>query len=274
MYLRRSKGPFKNILNKNLAYYSRDSSFIVENFLKEDHGAVNNLPTVLNYADLPNASIYYKKIFRVLNFGVRGSLWFSNGTKWVLATSSVCLALVTSDVVLAAAANNYQTLFSYLIPTDGSFSALRLGDIIRLTSHFNKVGTTSTLGRGYSLGATTNSSNNDSGSYSPTNGTPDASVVQLDCTGPSAASNVNLTEIHEFQRTGAALFKKNGTAATTSIGGFSVTGIKPTINLALATPPITSFDTSNVYFNVAYATEAVDAGALKFLKLDLVSYNN
>ena len=274
MYKKKSKGQFKDISYKNIGYYSRDNSFAVENFLKEDHSIVSSLPTVLNYSDLPNPSLYYKKVFRVLNFGVRGSLWFSNGSKWVLATKSVCLALVTSDIILAAAANNYKSLFSYLIPTNGTLSAFRTDDILRILLHTNKAGTTSTVGRGFSIGGSANSSNNPGYGSAPFNGTPDASVVQLDCTGPSTATVTDYTELHEFQRTGNATFRKNGSVGAISIVGIGTTGIGSAVNLAYLTPAISSFDTSDVYFNVCLATESVNAGAIKFLKLDLLSYNN
>ncbi len=273
MYKKKSKGPIKDISYKNLAYFSRDSSFLVENFLKDDHNAITGVPSVLNYSDLPNPSLYYKKIFKVVNFGVRGSFWISNGSKWVLENKSVCLALVTSDVVLPAGANNYASLFSYLIPTNGTLSSFRVGDILRQTCVFLKAGTTSTIGRGFSIGGSPNSSNNNSGSYT-NNGAVDASVLQLDCSGPSGASNTIYVERHDFQRTGNATFKKNGVAFSTSITGHTSSSIGATVNLATATPAITSFDTSNVYFNTCFATEAVDAGALKFLMLELISYNN
>lgn len=274
MYKKKSKGPIKDISYKNLAYFSRDSSFLVENFLKDDHNAITGVPSVLNYSDLPNPSLYYKKIFKVLNIGVRGSFWFSNGSKWVMVSKSVCLALVNSDVILPAAANNYASLFSYLIPTNGTLSLLRISDILRLTYVFVKAGATSTIGRGFSVGGSPNSSNNPGYGTTPVNGAVDASVLQMDCSGPSGASNTSYVERHDFQRTGAATFKKNGVAFSSSITGFSGFAIGATVNLATATPAITSFDTSNVYFNVCFATESVDLGTLKFLMLELVSYNN
>ncbi len=270
----RNRGKFKFIKYKDLAHFSRDSSFNIENFLKEDNVIIDGVPTVLNYADLPNASLFNKKVFKVLNFGLKGSYWISNGVKWMLMNYPLCIGASYTDINLAAGANNYRSLYSFLIPTDGTLSALRQGDILRLTSQFIKNGTTSTLGKGYSLGATSNSSNNNSGFYAGTNGTVDASVVQLENFGPSSNTFTHYVEEHNFQRIGAASFKKNGMNGSSSIYGSASSYIGGTINLATATPPINSFDTSNVYFNVCFATEAVDSGTLKYLKLELIPFNS
>ncbi len=272
MHKRRNRGAFKSIDYKNIAYFYNNNGSS-ESFYRENHSIVNGLPTVLNYVDLPNASLYTNKVFRVLNIGVRGSLWFSNGVRWVLATKNVVLALITTPVSLTAGAQNYQSLFSYLFPTNGTDSLLRIGDRFRLTTHFNKLGTAGTSGRGYSLGATTNSGLH-SGYTSPVNGQADASVVTIDTSGPSGAANTSFDERHEFIRLSSSVIRKIGGYGTQSILGLNSSNLDLSIaDLANATPPITNIDLSPMYFNVCYATNATDAGTLKFLMLELLSYS-
>lgn len=268
-----NKGRFKNILYKNIAHFSRDSSFIIENFLKEDKVIVNGTPTVLNYSDLPNPSLYTNKTFRVLNFGVKGSLWHSNGVTWILKSKILPIGFVF-DQNLAAANNNYRSMFSCLLPTNGALSTFRIGDILILTSHFRKVGATSTFARGYSIGATTNSSNHPSYGTTPVNGAIDTSVVQLEPIGPTSETLNDYAERHYFQRTGVSTIRKLGAGFTTSINGMTTASGGPSINLNTAIPAINSIDTSNIYFNACFATGAVDSGILRFALLELLSLNN
>lgn len=272
MYKRRNRGAFKSIDYKNIAYFFNNAGS-PESFYRENHSIVNGIPTVLNYADLPSAFLYTNKVFRVLNVGVRGSLWFSNGVKWVLSTKSVILALVTTPVPLTAGAQNYRSMFSYLFPTNGTESLLRIGDRFRLTMHFNKLGTADTLARGYSIGATTNSGLHPNYT-SPVNGQADSSVVTIDASGPSAATNTSYDERHEFIRLNASTIKKIGGYGSTSIVGINSSGLDIAVaDLATATPPITNIDLTPIYFNVCYGTNASDAGSLKFLMLELLSYS-
>lgn len=272
MSKRRIRGAFKSIQYKDIAYFVRNSG-AVESLYKENHSIVSGLPTVLNYVDLPSASLYTNKMFRVLNVGVRGSLWFSNGFRWVLATKKVTIGMVISPITLAVGVSNYQSMYSQLFPTNGVDSLWRIGDKIRLTVVFAKIGVVGTSARGYSFGATANSGLNPSYS-SPVNGQADASVVVTDTTGNSNAANTLVGERHEFCRTNASTIKKVGGFATQSINGLASTNLDlGNADLATATPPITNIDLSPIYFNVCYATNASDSGSLKFLMLELLPYS-
>lgn len=272
MNKRRIRGAFKSIKYKDIAYFVRNSG-AVESLYKENHSIVSGLPTVLNYVDLPSASLYTNKVFRVLNVGVRGSLWFSNGFRWVSMAKKIMLGLVITPITLAVGVSNYQSMFSYLFPTNGVDSLWRIGDRIRLTVDFVKNGAVGTSGRGYSFGASANSGLNPSYT-SPVNGQADASVVVTDTTGNSGAANTRFEERHEFCRTGNAVIKKIGGFATNSLAGLGTANLDLSVaDLATATPPITNIDLSPIYFNVCYATNASDSGSIKFLMLELLSYS-
>jgi len=271
MLKRRTKGSFKSIKYKDLAYFLRNGG-TAESLYKENHGIVNGLPTVLNYVDLPNAALYTNKIFRVLNIGIRGSLWISNGVRWVVATKNIVIALIKDPITLAAAASNYQTMFSYLFPTNGTDSMLRVGDRFRLSTHFNKNSTIDNYGRGFSVGPTTNSGLHPSYT-SPVNGQADASVVPFDCSGNANASSTSWDERHTFVRLSGSLIKKIGALGSQSINGIASSLIDNTADLSLATPSITNIDLNPLYFNVCFATNASDSGTLKFLMLEFLPYS-
>lgn len=272
MSKRRIRGAFKSIQYKDIAYFVRNSG-AVESLYKENHSIVSGLPTVLNYVDLPSASLYTNKVFRVLNVGVRGSLWFSNGFRWVSMTKKIMLGTVITPITLAVGVSNYQTMFSYLFPTNGVDSLWRIGDRVRLTVDFVKSAAVGTSGRGYSFGATANSGLNPSYT-SPVNGQADASVVTMDAIGNSNAANTRIEERHEFCRTAVSTIKKVGGYATQSLTGIAQSNLDlSVVDLATATPPITNIDLSPIYFNVCYATNASDSGSLKFLMMELLSYS-
>ena len=220
-----NKGSFKDIPLRDIATYRRTLG-VIDGIL--DNGVlVSGEDWVNNLSDLPTASKHVHKIIYVLNFGVGGSPWMSNGTIWVPATGKLTIANYYNPVNLGGTVTTEQILRQFTVPkaTPVGGSIMRIGDIIRVTSDARKTGNANTFTRAIRAGIL--------GTIS--DGAFDSPLA-------AAASFNSAVERHYYIRTSDKVITKIGFPGSASINGIGSGALAGAVTFA------SSIDAADFFF--------------------------
>lgn len=220
-----NKGSFKDIPLRDIATYRRTLG-VIDGIL--DNGVlVSGEDWVNNLSDLPTASKHVHKIIYVLNFGVGGSPWMSNGTIWVPATGKLTIANYYNPVNLGGTVTTEQILRQFTVPkaTPVGGSIMRIGDIIRVTSDARKTGNANTFTRAIRAGIL---------------GT--ISDGAFDSPSAAAASFNSAVERHYYIRTSDKVITKIGFPGGASINGVGSGALAGAVTFA------SSIDAADFFF--------------------------
>lgn len=229
-----NKGSFKDIPLRDIATYRRTLG-VIDGIL--DNGVlVSGEDWVNNLSDLPTASKHVHKIIYVLNFGVGGSPWMSNGTIWVPATGKLTIANYYNPVNLGGTVTTEQILRQFTVPkaTPVGGSIMRIGDIIRVTSDARKTGNVNTFTRAIRAGIL---------------GT--ISDGAFDSPSAAAASFNSAVERHYYIRTSDKVITKIGFPGSASINGVGSGALAGAVTFA------SSIDAADFFFEY---TAKMDGG--------------
>lgn len=220
-----NKGSFKDIPLRDIATYRRTLG-VIDGVL--DNGVlVSGEDWVNNLSDLPTASKHVHKIIYVLNFGVGGSPWMSNGTIWVPATGKLTIANYYNPVNLGGTVTTEQILRQFTVPkaTPLGGSVMRIGDIIRVTSDSRKVGGNDTFTRAIRAGIA---------------GT--ISDAAFDSVSATAANFNSVVERHYYLRVSDKVITKLGFPGSASINGVGSGSLAGSVTF------VSSIDAADFFF--------------------------
>ncbi len=197
-----NKGSFKDIPIRDIATYSRTLGSI--DGIMDNNLLVPGEDWVTNLSDLPDPTKHLNKIIYVLNFGVGGSPWISNGVIWIPATNRLTIANFYDPINLGSPYTTDTILRQITVPkaTNLGGSVMRVGDIIRLTSDSRKVGNSNSYTRAIRAGIL---------------GTTSDSA--FDAVSAIASSFNSTVERHYYIRLSDKVIKKIGYSGSASING-------------------------------------------------------
>ncbi len=223
-----NKGSFKDIDFINIARWGRDVSNEITDIVDDKNSIVTGEDWVNNLSDLPTASKHTGKIIYVLNFGVGGSPWISNGTIWVPATGRITVASFHEPLVLGGTVTVDQIMRQAMLPTAPPIggNVMRIGDLLRITNDCRKVGAVNGYTRGIKIGIT---------------GTVTDATSEV--FGSSGTGNNSSVERHYYLRVSNTVVRKLGMFGSISIQGISTGASGGSVTMA------SSVDNNSLFFS-------------------------
>ncbi len=197
-----TKGSFKDVPFNSIARWHRTAG-VIDDIVDQNNVIVSGDHYVTNLSDLPNPVFHPGKIIYVLNFGVGGSPWLSNGVIWIPAGGRIVVNNFYNPVVLGGTVTDEQILRQAVFPViPNQGNVIRIGDIVCVTIDTRKSGIVNTYTAGYRFGKLGTLSD-------PFFETPSASTT----------ANISTTQRHYLCRLDNTNVKKMGVFGSAPFGG-------------------------------------------------------
>lgn len=130
---------FVLISDKHMPHHTRGGTLVVGDATATARWAFHSAPT-FTVATMPAASLFPGCIFFVSDIGVRGSYWYSNGTRWNLHQTEVVLKSINADLVVSGQPTTAAVGAQTTLPLIDGNSIWGNGDILDIQQVWEKTG--------------------------------------------------------------------------------------------------------------------------------------